>query len=368
MCININNYEEYFLLYIDGELNDVETREVEKFLEDHPELEEELDLLKSTISPVTLPSGTLSFSLLRLPSGLTAEEAMILEIDGEISPIQLEELNQLCKEFPFLMEERKQMLELKLDKTEILPFKDKAELYRHERRVISIRLWRSAIAAAIIGIGLFFGLNETYRPDESELVGIQENGAPANHPAIVESVPLKPADSLLSDEETEPVKSSVEGSQPENTRTASIDPVSKAVAEHKFSKDLAEKSSNIRMNTPAVLENINIVPGNFSVSPTVSPIERTKVNMVPPDEVREEVEKLTASKPLDADLSLVTNDNAKVTAAETSSIGHISVIGEEKVNRSKFAGFVNKVKRSIEKKTNIKMPELRLAGYEIAIK
>jgi hypothetical protein len=49
MKINIQNYETYFLLYIDNELPVVEKREVERFIKEHPALANELNTLKQTV-------------------------------------------------------------------------------------------------------------------------------------------------------------------------------------------------------------------------------------------------------------------------------------------------------------------------------
>ncbi|MFZ1533860.1 MAG: hypothetical protein WAT14_06795, partial [Chitinophagaceae bacterium] len=45
MNINYHNYEECFILYMDNELSGDERRMVEAFVQQHPELKEELDLL-----------------------------------------------------------------------------------------------------------------------------------------------------------------------------------------------------------------------------------------------------------------------------------------------------------------------------------
>jgi hypothetical protein len=49
MKINIQNYETYFLFYIDNELSAEEIMEVEKFVKDHPALANELTALKQTV-------------------------------------------------------------------------------------------------------------------------------------------------------------------------------------------------------------------------------------------------------------------------------------------------------------------------------
>ena len=56
MTINGNNYEEYFLLYVDRELNGDEQKMVEEFVKLHPDLEKELSALKQTIA---LPPGVI---------------------------------------------------------------------------------------------------------------------------------------------------------------------------------------------------------------------------------------------------------------------------------------------------------------------
>src|SRR4029078_9784511 len=46
MNIDRHNYEEYFLLYIDNELNVDQKKQVELFVQENPDLEEELVMLK----------------------------------------------------------------------------------------------------------------------------------------------------------------------------------------------------------------------------------------------------------------------------------------------------------------------------------
>ena len=56
--INADNYEEYFLLYIDHELDVAEKESVEKFILQHPQLQAQFTLLQQTV----LPDEPISFA------------------------------------------------------------------------------------------------------------------------------------------------------------------------------------------------------------------------------------------------------------------------------------------------------------------
>ena len=47
--IDRNNYEEYFLMYVDNELTPVQRLAVEEFISNHPDLKEELEILSATV-------------------------------------------------------------------------------------------------------------------------------------------------------------------------------------------------------------------------------------------------------------------------------------------------------------------------------
>ena len=49
MKINSNNYEEFMISYLEGELDEVQQLELVRFLETHPELKADLDLFKQTV-------------------------------------------------------------------------------------------------------------------------------------------------------------------------------------------------------------------------------------------------------------------------------------------------------------------------------
>ena len=115
--INTGNYEEFFILYMDNELTQEQRKMVESFLESHPELRAELDLLLSTQLPaetVSLDKASLLSSSMKLS---TTEEELLLYIDNELPA---SEKNRLELELASNKEYQRQqstLLQTKLDAT-----------------------------------------------------------------------------------------------------------------------------------------------------------------------------------------------------------------------------------------------------------
>lgn len=84
MTINRNNYETFFLLYVDGEMSPQEMLEVDAFCQKHPDLADELQLLMDTrLSPEADITFTNKAALLKLEEwdaeNLTNEQIALLE-------------------------------------------------------------------------------------------------------------------------------------------------------------------------------------------------------------------------------------------------------------------------------------------------
>ena len=162
--IHTGNYEEFFILYMDNELT-VEQREmVETFLEAHPELRAELDLLLST----QLPAETISFdkeSLLSSSMKLSsAEEELLLYIDNELPAT---EKNRIELELASNQDYQRQhsiLLQTRLDAAEVIPYPNKAELYHHSTRIVGYRFYMRIAAAVLLvaGMGTLYYLQNDY--------------------------------------------------------------------------------------------------------------------------------------------------------------------------------------------------------------
>jgi len=154
--INRNNYEEFFLLYIDNEL-DAETKlAVENFAEQNADLKTELQMLLQTKS---LP-GEFIFTdkelLLRTEgNGINEtnyEEYFLLYIDNELSTAKREEVEMYVLQHPRLQDEFTTLKKAVLAPETII-YDDKESLYHSKkRRAFYIKPWRLAAAAIFIGI------------------------------------------------------------------------------------------------------------------------------------------------------------------------------------------------------------------------
>ena len=107
MNINRHNYEEFFLLYLDNELSSEERSRVELFVQENPDLGEELKvLLQSKVSP----DNTIVFAnkelLMKEAVGISInlqnyEEWLLLYTDNELSPAQRETVEKFATQNPF---------------------------------------------------------------------------------------------------------------------------------------------------------------------------------------------------------------------------------------------------------------------------
>jgi len=156
MKIDRHNYEEYFLLYIDNELNVEQKKQVELFVKENADLEEELVMLQQL---KLIPDKTIVFdkkdllmkeennSLINMNN---YEEWLILYVDNELNEKETVVVEKFAAAHPHIQQELNLFQQTKLQSEKIV-FADKEVLYRRERvTVISMQWWRVAVAAILI--------------------------------------------------------------------------------------------------------------------------------------------------------------------------------------------------------------------------
>jgi hypothetical protein len=160
MKINHHNYEEYFILYMDNELGRDDRRMVEAFVQQHPNLKEELDLLlqyKLEPDPAVVFNG--KDELIKIngetPVSLSNyEEWIVLYNDNELTPAQRTMVESFLITHPSLQLEFDQLKKARLE-PETIVFAHKASLYRKEERTRPLPWLRIAAAAIfLLAIGI----------------------------------------------------------------------------------------------------------------------------------------------------------------------------------------------------------------------
>lgn len=152
-AMNRNNYEEYFLLYMDKELSSDENKMVEDFIKKNPDLALEYNLLKEV---KLQPDHTILFDnkneLTRHESFIHAgnyTEMSLLFIDKELSNEENIFVEKFYHQHPELQHEL-DVLQSTILPTENIIFSDKKSLYKHEGKVRYIAWKKYAVAAAVL--------------------------------------------------------------------------------------------------------------------------------------------------------------------------------------------------------------------------
>ena len=158
--ITLSNYEEYFILYMDNELDAAGRQIVEAFISLHPHLADELDTLMSTRLPVDDIVFYNKEELLSSSMKVNAvDEGLLLYVDNEVSAAQkilVEEKISSNKDYAL---QYSLLMQTKADASEIISYPNKKELYRHTEKVVYFPVWmRVAVAVVIFLFASFFFL------------------------------------------------------------------------------------------------------------------------------------------------------------------------------------------------------------------
>lgn len=186
MQINRNNYEEYFLLYTDNELDAQERMAVEEFAAGNPDLQEELIQLQQyrmVPEKITFPGKE---NLLRQTGNgfihtANHEACFLLYADNELTGQQRMQVEQFVQDHPGLQEEFALISKAVLTPDTSIVFPEKKRLYRHEHDKVIPFAWREiAAAAAIVLIAGALLWNGYHRTTTLESPVAQQQDIPEN--------------------------------------------------------------------------------------------------------------------------------------------------------------------------------------------
>jgi hypothetical protein len=162
--INHHNYETWLMLYLDNELTASERQSVDAFLEQHPDLKQELLGLKEVMLESSVPAAMPGKHRLLRPEVWNADtltlqqEQLLMLAEGTLQNEEKKKLESAILQTPLLQMEwgLLQKTVLKADTPIEMPGKE--SLYRKEQaKTVSMAKWyRIAAAAAILAFGWFF--------------------------------------------------------------------------------------------------------------------------------------------------------------------------------------------------------------------
>jgi len=376
MLINRHNYEEFFILYMDNELDPAGRRMVEDFVQLHPDLKEELDiLLQYKLVPDTQIVFDGKEELMKengqpLISSSNHEEWFSLYIDNELAPEQRKQVEAFVAANPAT----RVTLEL-LQKTKLQPeqisFPDKSSLYRKEektRRIVPV-YWRAAAAILIIILGItgFLIVNRKPGTGQPEVAK-----APANLPAKTvlpenkESVIPKNVqpetianNPVNKNKATEPFTTPAQQSeqtlakQQQKNNPLSKQPGNNPLPESGNDEMTASNKVQPTNNLPKPVHNPNLINSQVPVDALASNI---KANNIPQQVIPNPV--VTSANPQPSDIIQATYTNNEP-------------LEETEGKKNKNRGFFRKIARTFEKRTNIDPTDdnrLLVAGLSIKLK
>lgn len=163
MQINRENYEAYFIDYLEGNLNEGLVDDFIEFIKLNPDLKDELDLFESLEAvPETIAFGKKEgLYKAKYDSETAFNNAAIARIEGDITEKENLEFQNYLKEHPEKKNEVTLFSHTKLHPDESIHFNKKNKLYRKSLGKI-ILLWSGSVAAILIlALAIFTFMDKT---------------------------------------------------------------------------------------------------------------------------------------------------------------------------------------------------------------
>ncbi|HMK05454.1 MAG TPA: hypothetical protein VK489_14735 [Ferruginibacter sp.] len=376
MNINRNNYEEFFLLYVDNELSAAERKAVDVFVQENPDLQGELLSLQQAVlkaDDIVLEKKDWLFMDEAIPA---LQENLLLYADDELPASDKKTIEALLATDKAAREEWNILRQTKLEADTAIVFADKRSLYRTEGgRVVGFNWRRVAAAAILIGIALWTGVTiykNNFKATTTEN-GIAKTTAPTPG-QIKNETPVNPNGNNETKDIIVPeniAATDVQNNAAENITGNKKEAVENNPVQQKENIAVLDKNETNNLPQRSHLENINKDNSNETTYPIVKPIDANNITGSGTNEVIAKTNtKEKIDGPVDKDLADPKNTTAipvVYTAEENND--RFLYMSEEKVKRTKLGGFIRQAKRVLERTANIKTGEgLKVAGFEIALK
>lgn len=381
MNINRHNYEEFFILYMDNELSSEDCRMVEDFVQLHPDLKEELELLMQyKLVPDELVVFENKEALIKGNAIINAanyEEYLLSYIDDELTASQRAAVEKFVANNPAAAKELMLLQKSKLQ-PETIVFANKKSLYRTEEKVrrLPVGWWRAAAAVLILALGLttFLVLNKKSASEVGPIV--KTPGTKQNTP-VVNTVEQPSNEVLVADvnEKQDPVVATPEE---RNNIQQAVSPIKK-----EDTRNMAVTNAVVSpKNLPA---NKNLIPSKKEeqalITAIIPPVTNNNLpqpisnpNVIKNDAANNAIANVNVPKEIKK-VEALTNPVVTTKSTQPSDYSNASFIEEESQQddkKNKLRGFFRKITRTFEKRTNIDATnddgKLLVAGLAIKLK
>jgi hypothetical protein len=380
MNINRHNYEEYFILYMDNELSSDERRMVETFVQNHPDLKEELDIL---LQYKLVPDATIIFKgkeeLMKLkgesPVTLSNyEEWLVLYMDNELTVDQQKTVEQFIAANPSVNKEVDLLLRTQLQ-PETIVFANKEVLYRREEKVRPILWWRAAAAVLILALGItsIIVFNKKGNTDKENIAGTNGTEQKVNKENTVATNENSSNEKVK--EENKQVTMPVIANSVENAVAVILRPTNNTATVKK--NNVIPVKANENITTPIKKDEEIMANNDKPTNNLPQPLQNRTIitNDVPTKAIAKNdiPDKIDNSNTSLTNTGVTTNNpqSSDVRTASLTSNADDADFDQPNGKKGKLRGFFRKVTRTFEKRTNIDPTEddkLLVGGLAIRLK
>lgn len=368
MKINRNNYETFFLMYVDNELTPEERKEVDEFISSNPDLSMELEMFREV---VLQPEPNIIFAgketLLKGVNPVNEnnyEEFFILYGDNELGKEEREFVEQFVLRNPQFQPEFELLLQARFEADHSIEYPNKESLYRYEKKggmVIGMQWMRIAVAAVFLIFMGGFGWNYIYHRDAGQVAGTdvintEKPSAGENDQKNNRVISETPAQTQLA---TEDIRQEERDNLSEEPRQVI------AYASKKSSEKISSKS-------------------NIAQEPAVSDIKKEEMNKeaeLLPEKAYTGIVKTIENKKMIIDEAISESQLRRMNqgAADSEELTQVPepddtviYVSNDDKKKNVRRGFFRKASRLFERTTNIEPSEndqaINIAGFEIALK
>jgi hypothetical protein len=383
MEINRHNYEMFFLLYADHELDRAAKEAVEAFVAVHADLREELNVLLQTRltadEPVAFPHKERLYKTSAAPSLINMhnyEEYFVLYADGELNAEAQRAVEDFIGKYPQKQAELALLQSVKLEPDSSIVFPGKASLYRAGKskpRIVAMQWSRIVAAASIVAIGLWVWMNtDKTMPrtaDQQPVTAGEQLTLPvplqetteATKPLVVQHEASGPAAGTAK-EEIAGKNHTAEAASPEVYNSNS------APAEYTIFATYAETEIH---KTPALVDPAPVLPAEVAALAA-----ETSAALIANGEIHNKVQAPGQVKPLILDQAAFQGESDQkqyeaITKNEAG-IAYLDTDHPEKKSKGTFRGLLRRASRLVDHITNPDTDNersvVRVAGFEIARK